>query len=485
MVERTNREQIDHNIQINSIYYKRAWTTQDRYVFLFGSAGSGKSLFALQKFIFDFFINRTNQKLFMSRKTARYIKSTVWAPVEAMLKDIGIWSHLIVNLTERTITDPTTGNQILMGGMDDPEKIKSIYGITKVFLEEATEFDEEDFLQIDLRMRGELAAGDTFQLWSSFNPTSDKHWLVKYVEPQYLPQIPENITDFQYLNQRKNAWRFGTVASDGNKIYTTVINSTYENNAFLDSIYKTRLLSIASLDENFYQIYALGRWGVIGAGDAYLPSYREAFHVVDDIEIDVTQPIHYTVDFNTKPYMSGLVCQLHYENEQWILNIIEEYTLAYPKNEAYHLGATLVENYEYQLQTVGGYLYGDASGNNKLGIKDTPSLFFDVAKGLDTCAYALERRIPKQNPRYKKIANGALGRRTFVNAIFNNKFPVKVCVSRSCLELIKDLRECRQDANGKLAKPKNKDGVEERGHLLQALEYLICYPDALGYLAKI
>ena len=41
-----------------------------------------------------------------------------------------------------------------MKGLDDPEKIKSIAGITGILIEEATELTKADFIQLDLRLRG-------------------------------------------------------------------------------------------------------------------------------------------------------------------------------------------------------------------------------------------------------------------------------------------------------------------------------------------
>jgi phage terminase large subunit len=38
-------------------------------------------------------------------------------------------------------------------GLDDPEKIKSITGLTDAWLEEATEFTLDDFSQVNLRVR--------------------------------------------------------------------------------------------------------------------------------------------------------------------------------------------------------------------------------------------------------------------------------------------------------------------------------------------
>jgi len=76
-----------------------------------------------------------------------------------------------------------------------------------------------------------------------------------------------------------------------------------------------------------------------------------------------------------------------------------------------------------------------------------------------------------------------MGRKTFLNAVLSGALPVDFQIDPTCTELIADLRQCTQDANGKLAKPKNKEGHEERGHALQALEYFICHDKSIGKLA--
>jgi phage terminase large subunit len=62
---------------------------------------------------------------------------------------------------------------IIFRGMDDPEKIKSVQGINRIWIEEATELKKEDFNQLDLRLRGKKE----IQMTATFNPISAEHWL--------------------------------------------------------------------------------------------------------------------------------------------------------------------------------------------------------------------------------------------------------------------------------------------------------------------
>jgi len=222
--------------------------------------------------------------------------------------------------------------------------------------------------------------------------------------------------------------------------------------------------------------------------------------IVRKISYKKSLPLHYTVDFNSSPYMSGLVAQLEYiEDGFWMghenyyeLRVIDKFALASPLNDAQSLGREFENKYQ-DIRINGYFQYGDASGNNNTGLSSssdnikTKTLFSDLLSGLSDKAGAMvEKRIPKSNPRYRSIGKGMMGRRVFLNKmLLGIEIPVRVLIDPKCNELIDDLENCTQDANGKLAKPKNKQGIEERGHMIQAFEYLICYPDALGYLAEI
>ena len=220
--------------------------------------------------------------------------------------------------------------------------------------------------------------------------------------------------------------------------------------------------------------------------------------IVKEISYKNFVPLHYTVDFNTSPYMSGLAIQMEYikdgfwknYSEYWEISIIHQFALSSPNNSAQALGKFFEAKYP-QIET-GFFLYGDASGNNNTGISTTANttktktLFSDLLSGLSIAAKAnVQKRIPNRNPQYRSIGAGMLGRRVFLNELLEGNYPVRILIDPKCDELIQDLQECTQDANGKLAKPKNKDGHEPRGHMLQAFEYFLCHPKSVGYLAKI
>jgi phage terminase large subunit len=121
--------------------------------------------------------------------------------------------------------------EVLFYGLDDPEKIKSIKGITGEWLEEATEFTEEEFLQLDLRLR---EPGPLYhQIMLSFNPDEVRApWLKKMF--------------------------FGATPNPDALVH----RSTIEDNPIAEvrEEYGRRLEKLREQDPTYYTIYRLGEW---------------------------------------------------------------------------------------------------------------------------------------------------------------------------------------------------------------------------------
>ncbi len=209
-------------VEINRAYYP-ILTDPNRYIHLYGSAGSGKSYFAAQREIYQ--ASRSVERVLCVRKIQRTMKNSVYALLKDVATAWNIGENFTFNVSTLTIT-LKNGSQFILTGMDDPEKIKSIQGITRVWIEEATELTEADFNQIDLRLRG---VSDP-QITLSYNPIDKDHWINKRFHESKHPS-------------------------------TTILRTTFEDNDFIDEPYKDVLRELVNQDENYYRIYALGQWG--------------------------------------------------------------------------------------------------------------------------------------------------------------------------------------------------------------------------------
>ena len=467
-------------IKPNKIYQHYAWNADHDFIWFFGGAGSGKSVAAVHRELLKKMLPRKKQKWLVVRKFYSDIEDSTFSLIKGSLESWGL-SHLGKHTTRPLRYKFKNQNSIVFRGLDKVDKVKSMDGITSVFIEEADQLDEHDLIQLMIRIRGNSEYKK--QIVGSFNPTSDQHWLVKYVEPQLLPELPDHIRNLRYLNKSGSVWEFESVTEDGDITRTLVINTNYKHNAYLtkQDIARTRMLG--RLDELHHRVYELGRWGQIDTGNKYLHRFDRTLHVKRcPFRSDLI--IHHTNDFNVAPYMSSLLIQMEIVADRIKIYVFAELALTEPHNNANAIGQTVSERYNEHLQK-GVYLYGDASGHNRLGVKDTRDLFVDLLRGYAENSIFVNKRIPSSNPRYKHINSKSLGRRTFTNAILHGKdMPVDVLIDPSCKQFIKDCEQCQVDADGRLDKKKTK-GIEMRGHHLDAFQYFICHPKTVGYLAKI
>lgn len=178
------------------------------------------------------------------RKTEETNRDSTFAELQAAINQIfgsttrQFWR---ITLSPLGMECLSTRNRIIFRGMNDMrqrEKIKSITfkrgKLCWIWLEEATEFAEEDIDILDDRLRGALENPNLYyQITLTFNPVSSTHWIkAKYFDV-------ENADIFTH-------------------------HSTYLDNRFIDEAYYRRMLMRKERDPEGYRIYGLGEWGETG-----------------------------------------------------------------------------------------------------------------------------------------------------------------------------------------------------------------------------
>ena len=222
---------IIHKNIFNDIYLPHLKDFNKRYEVYYGGAGSGKSYFVAQKLVIKALSDR--RKVLVLRKVGRTVKNSVFQLILDTLNLFQIKNKCKINKTDFSIELPN-GSIFLCSGLDDPEKIKSIAGLTDAWLEEATEFTQDDFNQIDLRIRDPLAKDQ--QLILSFNPVSKASWC-------YLQFFAENPELDEFRSK------------------VEIVKSNYTNNPHLPQAYVDSLLLLKATNPVYYGIYALGDFG--------------------------------------------------------------------------------------------------------------------------------------------------------------------------------------------------------------------------------
>ena len=213
----------------NNAAFMPLYFDQHRYLVLKGGGGSGKSIFAGRK-VLERVTSEPGHRWLVCRKVQRTIRESCFKQLIGQLSDHYPASGYRVNKSDLLIT-LANGSEIIFAGLDDVEKLKSIYNITGIWIEEASELTEADFNQLDIRLRGET---DYYkQIILSFNPVSITHWLKK-----------------RFFDRKEPRAR--------------VHESTYKDNRFLDAEQIQVLEGYKETDEYYYDVYCLGQWGTTG-----------------------------------------------------------------------------------------------------------------------------------------------------------------------------------------------------------------------------
>lgn len=240
----------------NEKYYP-LYKNTDRYLVLVGGAGSGKSHFCAQKIVYRLFAEDVGHRFLVLRKYSPNLERSAFALVKDYIAKWGLWEFVSVKTKPMYIRNNINGNEIIFSGLDDVEKIKSIENITSIWYEEATEADERDVIQLDLRLRPKFKnnckdakKGCYAQIMFSYNPISKKCWTYSaHHNPKKLSYRKKIKTEIQYLGKTE------TIES-----YMTVLHSTYKDNRYLNPEYVATLEDMINRDITYYKIYAKGEY---------------------------------------------------------------------------------------------------------------------------------------------------------------------------------------------------------------------------------
>lgn len=215
----------------NDAYYPYLFSYKNRYEVYYGGGGSGKSYFITEKLILKAL--KSKRKILALRKIDRTVENSIYQLFKDELSHFKLIEYCKLNKTTHTIELPN-GSIILCAGLSESERIKSITGITDIWMEEATEFTQDDFSQLDLRLR---ARSKNLQIFLSFNPVSKANWVYKLF---FSDEAPQDINQFRKKVQ--------------------VVQTTYKDNKFLPQSYIDSIESLIYTNPTYYKVYALGEF---------------------------------------------------------------------------------------------------------------------------------------------------------------------------------------------------------------------------------
>lgn len=459
-----------------------------RFIILYGGSSSGKSFSVAQAVLIQTL--QDGENTLVMRKVGASISKTIYEDYKVAASLLGITQYFKFN--QNVIKCLYNGAKIDFSGLDDPEKIKGISNYKRVQLEELSEFEYADLKQIRKRLRGKKGQ----QIIADFNPISETNWIKKdWLDHEKLHDvpmvveiggriIPAELTKVKSLkmNEGRAIVNPKTKEIEEYPPNMVVIQTTYLNNFWVvgspDGTYgyydEQCVMDFEHdriHDPDYYNVYALGEWGVIKTGNEFLGSFNVGknsgeYHYIPGL------PIHLSVDSNVLPYVSVSYWQADFSKGKDMYQIAE--TTADSPNNSARRAAKLVSK---RLQELGYddkvYLHGDASAKAANTIDDEKRSFMDLfIETLKKDNWIVEDKVGNKNPSVSMTGE-------FVNAVFEGSLlGLSISIDDGCRVSIEDYQSVQKDDNGAILKTKIKNSVtkqsyEEHGHLTDTLRYVV------------
>lgn len=293
---------------------------------LLGGYGSGKSYHIATKILL---------KLMEEKRTAlvvRNVKETIKESCFILFKDILSKANMLSDVTDSrskkkdgkiiAVQSPMelrfpNGSRIIFKGMDNPEKIKSIHGVSIVWLEECSEINYDGYMELLGRIR---QPDVTLHFILSCNPVGKENWVYNTFFTRVDDDGQEHvICDENELYKKRTLVR---KINDKQKMYYH--HSLPDDNPFLPRSYIDRL---DGLKFNDPQLWVVARWGRFGAnGTRVLPNFvvaKDSKQFVNKV-INIPSRFHFFgLDFGFEESYNALIsCAVDDKNK--VLYIYDE-----------------------------------------------------------------------------------------------------------------------------------------------------------------
>lgn len=237
----------------------------EEYLML-GGYGSGKSYTAAYKIVL---------KLLQEKRTClvvREVFGTLYDSCFSLFYSILDEMNLVADTENRKeykykavarkvpleITFPN-GSRIVFKGMDKPDKVKSIHGVSIVWMEECSELKYDAYKELQGRIR---VPDMSLHFILTCNPVSMDNWVYRH----FFKKLDEKGEEVVILNDER-LYAKGEIIHKG----TYYHHSLPDDNPFLPKSYIRRLDDIQTYDQTLYRVARWGRFGV--TGNRVLPQF--------------------------------------------------------------------------------------------------------------------------------------------------------------------------------------------------------------------
>ena len=229
-----------------------------KFYFLVGGYGSSKSYHVATKLLLK--LASEKRLALVVREVYDTIRDSCFSLFEEVALRIGIYDHLKFKTSPMQVIFPN-GSKIIFKGLDKPAKLKSINGVSIVWLEECSECKYEAYKELLGRLRHKELSN---HIICSTNPVGTDNWTYSH----FFKNEENNkiVLDDEILYENR-------IVKTNNTYYH---HSTCEDNAFLPKSYIDELNQMREYDFDLYRVARLGHYGA--NGEKVLPQFKVLEH---------------------------------------------------------------------------------------------------------------------------------------------------------------------------------------------------------------
>lgn len=231
---------------LNDHFYDFIDDWEHKFYFLVGGYGSSKSYHVAVKLIKK--LLQEKRKALVIREVFDTIRDSCFDLLEEVASAMGVEEYLTFTTSPMQVRFKN-GSRIIFKGMDKPAKLKSLNGVSVVWIEECSEVKYEGFKEILGRLRHPTLSN---HIILSTNPVSKSNWCYKHFFQDRKNNVL--ILDDEELYRKR-------IMIVGNTYYH---HSTVDDNFFVPASYVEQLDDLQIHDPDLYRVARKGRFGING-----------------------------------------------------------------------------------------------------------------------------------------------------------------------------------------------------------------------------
>lgn len=235
---------------------------------LVGGYGSSKSYHIALKLILKCLEEK--RKVLVVREVYDTIRESCFDLFIEILQDMDLFDPNSNRKRSRKVRYKTSpmqlsfpnGSKIIFKGMDKPGKLKSINGVSIVWLEEASEIKYAGYKELKGRLRHPALS---LHFILSTNPVGTENWVYQH----FFKRTNDDGSQFIILDDQK-LYRKHTIVKNGVYYHHSVV----DDNLFVPKSYVKTLDEMQTYDPDLYRVARLGQFGINGI--RVLPQFEVA-----------------------------------------------------------------------------------------------------------------------------------------------------------------------------------------------------------------